>query len=137
MRFLRLTLPFPLSVNHYWGAVGNRRFITLKGREFRNEVFAKCIKYRGYFGDSLLLASVEYFPPNKIKRDVDNFSKGVWDSLQHAKVFTDDNQIKVLFTAMRGVDKVNPRAEVYLEESSLEELNHMRFPSNTSSTIGQ
>jgi hypothetical protein len=35
---IHLTLPYPPSVNHYWGQSGKRRFIGKKGKEFRARV---------------------------------------------------------------------------------------------------
>ena len=125
MKNLNLVLPFPPSVNHYWCSAGRRRYISLKGRIFRKEVFYKYREFKDYFGDESLAMTIEYFPPNKIKRDIDNQNKAPLDAMQHAKIYDDDNQIKVLLTAMRNVDKENPRAEVHIESRPIEELSNM------------
>jgi len=52
------------------------------------------------------------FHGNKIKRDVDNFNKLVFDALTGI-VYDDDNQVAEL-TIKRAYDKENPRVEVEL-----------------------
>jgi crossover junction endodeoxyribonuclease RusA len=127
MKRLSLVLPFPPSVNHYWCSAGRRRYISLKGRNFKKEVVCHCREFRDFFEDSILFAAIEYFPPNNIKRDVDNFAKGVLDALQCARIFKDDNQIKVLYMIMRPADGKNPRTEVCLEEITPERMNDFQI----------
>ncbi len=40
-----------------------------------------------------MAVSIEVFPPDRRKRDVDNLLKSLVDALQHAGVFPDDSQI--------------------------------------------
>jgi crossover junction endodeoxyribonuclease RusA len=43
-----------------------------------------------------LRVEIEVFPPDKRKRDIDNLLKSLLDSLTHAQVWKDDNQISDL-----------------------------------------
>lgn len=95
----KYTLPFPPSVNHYWDSQiiggGNKRrihkFIAKAGTAFRKEA-AKLIKRRPGTRRRLE-ATLILCRGDRIEYDVDNFSKGVWDALQHCGVFQKDSQI--------------------------------------------
>ncbi len=91
---VELILPWPPSVNHYWGKSGHRVFISKKGNDFRQEVTCKAIGLDGYFSPLARLHMEIYaFPPDKRKRDLDNILKSLLDALQHAGLYEDDNQI--------------------------------------------
>lgn len=94
MIILTLELPWPPSVNHYWGQRGKRRYLTSKALLFRHAVLKIFRNDPSPFPPSDRLSlEVQLFPPDKRRRDIDNVLKGLLDSLQHAGVFKDDNQI--------------------------------------------
>ncbi|RLS52912.1 MAG: RusA family crossover junction endodeoxyribonuclease [Planctomycetota bacterium] len=64
-----------------------------------------------------LQAELHLYPPDRRRRDCDNFQKGVWDSLQHAGVYLDDSQIRRLIIEKHDPTGP-PRAEVTLLELS-------------------
>lgn len=99
---IHVTLPWPPSVNHYWFARGNRRFIGKKGVEFRQQV-AEIIAENGEKMTGRLAIFVTLYPPNRIRRDIDNTQKAIFDSLQHAGCFEDDEQIDLLYVLRREV----------------------------------
>ena len=73
---------------------GNRTFIGAKGKKYRDDVISLCKSYANWFSaDKRLCMTIECFPPDRRKRDLDNLGKCILDSLQHAKIFADDNQI--------------------------------------------
>lgn len=41
-----------------------------------------------------VFTKVEFYPPNNIRRDMDNYFKALFDSLTTAGVWVDDSQIK-------------------------------------------
>ena len=105
VKAFRVTLPWPPTVNHYWGnrvipLGGGRRYsiqtyISQSGREFRKAVVDE-IKNR--FPNLVplecrLCIRIELCPPTRATRDLDNFNKGPLDALKHAGVFKDDSQI--------------------------------------------
>jgi Holliday junction resolvase len=55
------------------------------------------------FGDAKLRVEVRAFPPDRRRRDIDNLAKSLLDSLQHAGVYDDDNQIHQLY-----IEKMSP-----------------------------
>lgn len=72
-------------------------FIGSKGRLFRRSVDILAYPYKGIFKPTERLSLIiEAYPPDKRKRDIDNIIKSLMDSLQHAGLFEDDNQIDFL-----------------------------------------
>lgn len=101
---IALTLPWPPSVNHYWGQCGSRRFIKDKGVKFRAAV-ADQVAEVGKKLDGRLSVFVTLFPPNRQRRDIDNVSKALLDALQHAGCFDDDEQVDVLHIERKEIVK--------------------------------
>ena len=92
-----IELPYPPTVNHYWGRRGKRTFITKKGDDFRRDVIIKCMQEKKQLVLSGRLdVEVLLFVPDRRKRDIDNITKSLLDSLSHAHVWEDDEQIDVL-----------------------------------------
>lgn len=90
-----LVLPWPPSVNHYWGQSGTRRYITKRGQTFR-QLVADAVASQGVKMEGRLSVFVALFQPDKRKCDIDNYMKALLDSLQHAGLFEDDEQIDQL-----------------------------------------
>lgn len=101
---IELTLPFPPSVNRYYRNVGRRTLISREGRAYRQNV---CALLAGRIAKSLscaLAAELHLYPPDRRKRDWDNFQKAVWDALQHARVYLDDSQVRKATIEMHDPD---------------------------------
>lgn len=91
-----LLLPWPPSVNHYWGQVGNRRFIGKKGKEFRQHVLQSCLDMGVAPLEGRLAVHVSLNPPDRRKRDIDNILKALLDACEHAGCYASDSQIDEL-----------------------------------------
>lgn len=99
---MKLTLPFPPSVNVYWrspnsGPLKGRTLVSARGRAFQSEVCAAIIEQlRRLPKPSSAPAAVEIvlFPPDARRRDIDNYNKALFDALTHAGIWEDDSQIK-------------------------------------------
>lgn len=112
----QLALPWPPSANMYWRRNGHRYFITAKGIAYRQTVTILGRPWRDRFdGDKRLSVTVEAYPPDKRRRDVDNIFKCLLDSLQWAKVYVDDSQIDKLFVERKNVE-TGGRVIVSIEE---------------------
>jgi crossover junction endodeoxyribonuclease RusA len=95
-----LLLPWPPSVNQYWRHVvlktkkglRKRTLLSMEGRHFRTEAVRTIRKQFPVHGviNEPVRVEMHLFPPDRRKRDVDNYSKGVLDALTYAKVWTDD-----------------------------------------------
>lgn len=101
MTTLKLTLPYPPSVNTYWGFHGHRRFLTKKAVDFKKEV-AHWVSLSGQkFGDARLEVTIITHAPDRRARDIDNIVKPTLDALVQAGLFDDDSQVDLL-TVKRG-----------------------------------
>lgn len=91
---VEILLPWPPSVNHYWRHGKNGHYISSEGRAYREQVNYLCSLVRGKFEPlDRLQVTIEAYPPDRRKRDLDNLLKSLLDSLQHAGVYADDSQI--------------------------------------------
>lgn len=94
---MKLTLPFPPSVNTYWRNTRKGVLISASGRCFRSNALA-CVMEQLKRRPAPITVNVEVsvllFPPDKRQRDLDNYLKALFDSLTHAGIWSDDSQIK-------------------------------------------
>lgn len=112
--------PYPPSVNTYYRANGNRRFITKKGMEFKGVVADEVSKLNlGTFTKGIEVF-VTLFPPDKRRRDVDNPLKALLDAMQDAGVYEDDSLINRLTIEKRSVVKGGKCCVVILEDKSVQ-----------------
>ena len=105
MANLTMTLPFPPSVNHYWrhvvlGKPPKQRVTTLiskPGRLYSENVGREITRQRAAAGIKAHVAmTVLLSPPDRRRRDVDNYAKSLLDSLVKAGVLEDDSLIRDL-----------------------------------------
>ena len=94
MQKIKMTLPWPPSVNTYWRNFDGRMIISARGRDYRETVgdqmtLQKMVKH--FKGQ--LKVEIEAFRPDKRRRDLDNLLKATLDGLAHAGVYEDDSQI--------------------------------------------
>lgn len=96
---LKIVLPYPPSTNHYWrhitrGALAGRTLISSEGRVYRTNVLAAVLEQRAKKGIGTPIAvDVLAFVPDRRRRDLDNLTKSLLDSITHAGVWLDDSQI--------------------------------------------
>jgi len=94
---MKLTLPFPPSVNTYWRNTRKGVLISASGRSFRSNALADIMEQLRRLPEPITVnvaVSVILYPPDKRPRDLDNYLKAAFDSLTHAGVWVDDKQIK-------------------------------------------
>lgn len=96
-----VVLPFPPSVNSYYGVSCNGRmphkFIKEKGKEYRQQVIdiidEKNLKLRANLA---LKATITLTPPDHKIHDIDNVLKALFDALTHAEFWEDDSYVREL-----------------------------------------
>lgn len=110
---IELELPWPPTINTYWRRSGYHIHVSQKGIAYQKSVYYLCHPYRQYFTKQERLSLKIYaYPPDKRRRDIDNITKVLIDSLQKAMVFEDDEQIDELYL-VRRIDK-NRKGILYI-----------------------
>jgi len=111
-----LYLPYPPSVNNYWITSGNRKFLSKRGREFKEQVAAYVIeKNVPKLGEMAVQIDIILRPRNKRLMDIDNSCKAILDSIQDAGIIDDDSQVWKL-TVERGITHTGGSCVVMIEE---------------------
>jgi crossover junction endodeoxyribonuclease RusA len=111
---VKLTLPYPPSLNNLYATVRGRRVLSAEGRRYKAEV---AMLTRGIEVSTLpVRVVVRVYRPRRAG-DLDNTLKCLLDSLTGA-VWADDSQI-VAIQAERFEDKSNPRVEIDIEWSAV------------------
>jgi len=116
---IELYLPFPPTVNNYYVKTSRGVFISQKGRKFRDIVHSAVVEQLGgaVAIDSRMLVEIVLFPPDKRRRDVDNYNKALLDALTHAGVWEDDSLIDQLFIYRGTVQKKPGQAFVRITDA--------------------
>lgn len=104
---MTITLPWPPSVNSYYRTYKNRTILSAAGRKYKKQAAAAIaakIKKPPQYSERLEV-TLHLAPPDKKKRDIDNFAKATIDALQAGGIFKDDSQIDRLFIYRLDVTK--------------------------------
>ena len=103
---IRFDMPYPPSVNHYYVRTPKGTAVGAKGKKYRRDVGLMLTPFKHKFKeDDRLSVTINVFPPDKRKHDLDNILKCCLDSLQESHVIHDDNQIDMLTIIRRDVIK--------------------------------
>jgi len=100
---ITLNLPYPPSTNHQHGQqAGGGRFLKPVVKKYRKGVRDYLLEHIGLYNpiEGLLGVQIDLYPPDNIKRDIDNPIKPILDALQSAALVADDSQFKLLQVRM-------------------------------------
>ena len=93
-----LYLPWPPTINSYYKMTRNgQRYLDVSVREFRRKV-ADTVNEQcpGLTLTEHIFMEVYLYPPDRRKRDLDNYMKGLLDALTEAGLWEDDSLIDQL-----------------------------------------
>lgn len=113
----RFSVPYPPSTNNLYMTVRNRRVKTQAARDFTEVVgeMASILCELGYGAPRPpYRLTIELWAPDRRRRDADNGVKCLQDSLLKATGH-DDAEVIELHVVKRGIDRMQPRADVTLE----------------------
>lgn len=113
MKSYSLTLPLSPTINSYYGAKGNTRWIKPAGVAFRAEVALAVRLQKLPKLDGRIWLCVRVCPRDKRAQDLDNRIKSLQDALQHAGLFDNDSQIDHL-EVKRGAVTPGGRCEILI-----------------------
>lgn len=117
---ITLTLPWPPSVNGYWRAYarGKRvcQILSKEGRAYKVAAAESLlIRPPGIFTDHIFIEEW-FYPPDRRRRDMDNYRKAYRDALTDNMIIEDDSLIKEDHGHWCEPDKYNPRIEITIKE---------------------
>lgn len=103
---MTLDLPYPPTVNTYWKRNRNGSVrVGDAGMAFRTAVMVWCRQNRIKPLVGRLAMSIDLYPPDNRRRDLDNVLKATLDALQHGGAYADDCQIDYLSVNRSAVIK--------------------------------
>lgn len=104
-------LPWPPTINTYWrtprkGPLAGRTLISEKGRAYRKAVIehVRARPRHPTLKGRMAIAVMAYLPDRR-RRDLDNITKALFDSMVHAGVMADDSQIDLMQVARGPIEK--------------------------------
>jgi crossover junction endodeoxyribonuclease RusA len=112
---IRFEMPYPPSINHYYVHTAKGVKLGDKGHKYRMDAVFLLHKYRGSFKDKKIAVTINVFPPDKRKRDLDNILKCLLDAMEHANVYENDNNIDML-TVIRRHSVPNGAVQIWIGE---------------------
>jgi len=112
-------LPFPPTVNNYYVKTQRGMFISQKGRKYR-EATAEALNGQlpSVHIDEPMLLEVVLYPPDKRKRDLDNYMKSMLDACTQAGLWEDDSLINQLFIYRGQVAKPSGNVFIRISEAA-------------------
>jgi len=100
---IRLDLPYPPSINHYWRRSGRRIHVSTEGIRYREAVCWRVMEEGRPSVAGRLAVEILVHPPDRRRRDIDNVQKALLDSLEHAHVYEDDAAIDRITVERCGI----------------------------------
>lgn len=115
-------LPFPPSVNHTWmRGKGNRLYSCAKVKDFHKLASVRIDTAKTLFNalefpiKGRLRVIVILNEKNRLRRDMDNYTKSVFDACTKNGLWEDDSQIDELIIRRGVIDKENPNVFIHIE----------------------
>jgi crossover junction endodeoxyribonuclease RusA len=113
---IRLELPWPPSVNAMYANVRGRRVKTKEAKKYEKNVSQICLYNRvNRMFEGAIKVSIDAYPPDRRRRDIDNILKSLLDSIQSGGVYKDDSQI-IELSIRKNPPAENGYVNIFIEE---------------------
>ena len=100
MQGIELKLPWPPSVNSLWRKFGNRVILSARARQYYTTLASLLVVARAKgdipkqsIGEQVAVCMVLH-PPENRRRDIDNYTKAVFDGLTKGRFWDDDKLVR-------------------------------------------
>lgn len=103
-------LPWPPSVNNYYTVANGRKILSRQGKAYKQEVGYKLLVLKLPKLTGRLKLRIVLYPPDNIRRDIDNIAKAVLDALS-PYLYVDDSQIDHLIIKR---DAIKPKGLIFI-----------------------
>ena len=116
------TVPSLKNSKQIFRTASGRPFITSsdKAKTWMTTAVAELQEqFKGYkITDYPISVVLVMYNKDRIRRDLDNQTSSILDAMRHAGVVADDDwkHIDCLTIQFGGIDKLNPRCEIYIDE---------------------
>lgn len=113
-----IVLPYPPTVNTYWRKrPAGGMFISEAGQAFAENAFPHIIASGIRLGGKARIRMVgALWVPDRRTRDIDNLWKPIMDNLARGGVYENDSQVDDLRMIRMGMDRDDPRVELWISE---------------------
>lgn len=105
---LRVSLPFPPSINRLYRAIGGRSILSEAYRLWKTEAGWALNLQHPTPVPGRVAVTIELSPPDKRRRDADNSGKAVLDLLVAHKIIEDDSSAFVREFTVKWSDQFEP-----------------------------
>jgi crossover junction endodeoxyribonuclease RusA len=90
---IKLVLPYPPTINHYYTVARGRKIKSQRARAYLKECVFLLAPRKIKTIDGPVAVDIQVNPPDNRRRDIQNLQKGPLDALEAAGVYRDDSQI--------------------------------------------
>lgn len=98
-----ILLPWPPTVNHYYGVARGRKFLSERGRKYKKDChWIMAGQKVPRFSSGKFSVTIRAFPPDRRMRDLDNLLKPVLDALTEYSAITDDSDVDEIHIIRMG-----------------------------------
>jgi len=106
-----MTLPMPPSNNRYYRHARGRTYLSDEGKAYKKAVATILFNSRHHEFTSVRV-EIDIHAKNNVRRDLDNFPKGIFDALTFAGAWKDDSIVDEMEIIRSYNDKNNPHIVV-------------------------
>lgn len=112
--------PFPPTANNYWRIARNQVYKTSVARGYQEQLAASLWAHRDEKIEGPVSVALQFFYPDKRRRDLDNLLKVLLDALTGAGIWQDDSQVKHIEATVATNQSEDRRGLVHIHIEELE-----------------